>query len=162
MSTRPPALSICTSISFFSSNWLMNCRGSYGVQMEKKTDDEMGELVDSINDMSMKIDQAERTQSEFISSVSQSWPMWVRTRFSLMAAATSGLWAEAPDMSIMEDMSTRPPALSICTVLDPVIRVTETAKRIAAGSYGVQMEKKTDDETPSPSWRTPAAPPPCG
>ena len=44
--------------------------GSYGVQMEKKTDDEMGELVDSINDMSMKIDQAERTQSEFISSVS--------------------------------------------------------------------------------------------
>ncbi len=44
--------------------------GSYGVQMEKKSDDEMGELVDSINDMSMKIDQAERTQSEFISSVS--------------------------------------------------------------------------------------------
>ena len=44
--------------------------GSYGVPMEKKTDDEMGELVDSINDMSMKIDQAERTQSEFISSVS--------------------------------------------------------------------------------------------
>ena len=44
--------------------------GSYGVQMEKKSDDEMGELVASINDMSMKIDQAERTQSEFISSVS--------------------------------------------------------------------------------------------
>ena len=44
--------------------------GSYGVQMEKRSDDEMGELVDSINDMSMKIDQAERTQSEFISSVS--------------------------------------------------------------------------------------------
>lgn len=44
--------------------------GSYGVQMEKKSDDEMGDLVDSINDMSMKIDQAERTQSEFISSVS--------------------------------------------------------------------------------------------
>ena len=44
--------------------------GSYGVQMEKRGDDEMGELVDAINDMSMKIDQAERTQSEFISSVS--------------------------------------------------------------------------------------------
>ena len=44
--------------------------GSYGVQMEKKSNDEMGELVDAINDMSMKIDQAERTQSEFISSVS--------------------------------------------------------------------------------------------
>ena len=44
--------------------------GSYGVKMEAHSDDEMGELVDAINDMSMKIDQAERTQSEFISSVS--------------------------------------------------------------------------------------------
>ncbi len=44
--------------------------GSYGVQMEKRADDEMGELVDAINDMSVKIDQAEKTQSEFISSVS--------------------------------------------------------------------------------------------
>ncbi len=44
--------------------------GSYGVQMESHSDDEMGDLVDTINDMSMKIDQAERTQSEFISSVS--------------------------------------------------------------------------------------------
>lgn len=44
--------------------------GSYGVQMEKKSDDEMGELIDTINDMSLKIDQAEKTQSEFISSVS--------------------------------------------------------------------------------------------
>jgi len=44
--------------------------GSYGVQMERTTDDEVGELIDTINDMSMKIDQAERTQSEFISSVS--------------------------------------------------------------------------------------------
>lgn len=44
--------------------------GSYGVQMEKTSDDEVGELIDTINDMSTKIDQAERTQSEFISSVS--------------------------------------------------------------------------------------------
>jgi len=44
--------------------------GSYGVQMEKSSEDEVGELIDTINDMSMKIDQAERTQSEFISSVS--------------------------------------------------------------------------------------------
>ena len=44
--------------------------GSYGVQMETHSNDEMGDLVDAINDMSMKIDQAERTQSEFISSVS--------------------------------------------------------------------------------------------
>ena len=44
--------------------------GSHGVQMEVRGDDEMGQLVDAINDMSMKIDQAEKTQSEFISSVS--------------------------------------------------------------------------------------------
>ena len=44
--------------------------GSYGIQMEKKSDDEMGQLTDAINDMSLKIDQAEKSQSEFISSVS--------------------------------------------------------------------------------------------
>ena len=44
--------------------------GSYGVQIEKKYDDEIGELTDAINDMSIKIAQAEKTQSEFISSVS--------------------------------------------------------------------------------------------
>jgi two-component system OmpR family sensor kinase len=44
--------------------------GSYGVQIEKKYDDEIGELTDTINDMSMKIKQSEKTQSEFISSVS--------------------------------------------------------------------------------------------
>jgi len=44
--------------------------GSYGVQIEKKFDDEIGELTDAINDMSLKIRQAEKTQSEFISSVS--------------------------------------------------------------------------------------------
>ena len=44
--------------------------GSYGVQMEKEYDDEVGDLIDAINDMSLKIDQAEKTQSDFISSVS--------------------------------------------------------------------------------------------
>ena len=44
--------------------------GSYGVQIQKKTDDEIGELADTINDMSNKISQAEKMQSEFVSSVS--------------------------------------------------------------------------------------------
>ena len=44
--------------------------GSYGVQIEKKYDDEIGELADTINDMSNKISQSERMQSEFVSSVS--------------------------------------------------------------------------------------------
>lgn len=44
--------------------------GSYGSQIQKKFDDEIGELVDTINDMSMKISQSEKMQTEFISSVS--------------------------------------------------------------------------------------------
>jgi two-component system OmpR family sensor kinase len=44
--------------------------GSYGAQIPKRYDDEIGELADTINDMSVKISQAEKTQSEFISSVS--------------------------------------------------------------------------------------------
>lgn len=44
--------------------------GSYGVRIQKQYDDEIGELADTINDMSAKISQAERMQSEFVSSVS--------------------------------------------------------------------------------------------
>ncbi len=44
--------------------------GGYGVQIEKKFDDEIGEMVDTINDMSMKISQADKMKTEFISSVS--------------------------------------------------------------------------------------------
>lgn len=44
--------------------------GSYGFQISNKYSDEMGELVDNINDMSLKIGQSEKMQTEFISSVS--------------------------------------------------------------------------------------------
>lgn len=44
--------------------------GSYGVQIPQQYDDEIGELVNTINDMSVKIGQSEKTQTEFISSVS--------------------------------------------------------------------------------------------
>ena len=44
--------------------------GSYGIQIEKKTDDEIGALADAINEMSMKIGENEKTQTEFISSLS--------------------------------------------------------------------------------------------
>ena len=44
--------------------------GSYGIQMTKSYDDEIGDLIDAINDMSLKIRQAETVQTEFISSVS--------------------------------------------------------------------------------------------
>ena len=44
--------------------------GSYGVQIEKRYDDEIGALTDAINDMSLKINQSEKMKNEFISSVS--------------------------------------------------------------------------------------------
>ena len=44
--------------------------GSYGIQVEKKFDDEIGDLTDAINDMSLRIKHAESMKSEFISSVS--------------------------------------------------------------------------------------------
>ena len=44
--------------------------GSYGIQIENKYTDELGELVDNINDRSLKIGQNEKMKTEFISSVS--------------------------------------------------------------------------------------------
>lgn len=44
--------------------------GSYGIQIENTYKDEMGEMVDAINEMSLKIAKAESMQTEFISSIS--------------------------------------------------------------------------------------------
>ncbi len=44
--------------------------GDYGIQAEKKFDDEIGDLIDAVNEMSRKIGETERVQTEFISSVS--------------------------------------------------------------------------------------------
>ena len=45
-------------------------QGSYGFRIDNTYTDELGELVENINDMSMKISQNEKMKSEFISSVS--------------------------------------------------------------------------------------------
>ncbi len=44
--------------------------GSYGIQAQKKYDDEIGDLTDAINEMSAKISEAETVQTDFISSIS--------------------------------------------------------------------------------------------
>ncbi len=44
--------------------------GSYGIQIVTKYDDEIGELAETINEMSLKISQNEQIQTDFISSLS--------------------------------------------------------------------------------------------
>ncbi len=44
--------------------------GSYGIQIEKHYNDEIGELADTINEMSLQINQNEKMQTDFISSLS--------------------------------------------------------------------------------------------
>ena len=44
--------------------------GSYGIQINNDYRDEIGDMVESINEMSLKIAQTEKIQTEFISSIS--------------------------------------------------------------------------------------------
>jgi len=44
--------------------------GSYGIQIQTQYDDEIGQLADTINEMSIKINQNEKMQTDFISSLS--------------------------------------------------------------------------------------------
>ena len=44
--------------------------GSYGIQIQTRYDDEVGELAETINEMSLKISENEKLQTDFISSLS--------------------------------------------------------------------------------------------
>ena len=48
----------------------MIANGSYGIQIQTKYNDEIGELAQTINEMSMQINRNEKAQTEFISSLS--------------------------------------------------------------------------------------------
>ena len=59
--------------------------GSYGIRVEKMSEDEVGDLTDSLNEMSEKVGAAEQTRTEFISRVSHE----LRTPLTAIAG-----WAE--------------------------------------------------------------------
>jgi len=63
-------LSVLEPVSQITEKARMIAGGSYGIQIPTKYDDEIGELAETINEMSMKINQNEKTQTEFISSLS--------------------------------------------------------------------------------------------
>ena len=66
--------------------------GSYGALAERLRDDEIGELTDAINDMSVKIGRADRVQNEFISSISHE----LRTPLTAITGWSETLIADAP------------------------------------------------------------------
>ena len=109
--------------------------GSYGIQMEKKYDDEVGDLIDAVNDMSMKIKQSEKMKSEFISSVSHE----LRTPLT----AING-WAETIMNGEVRDASDVKKGMGI--IVSEARRLTNTVEellefsRIEDGRFTLSVE----------------------
>ena len=64
------AKSILSPISQIVEKAQMITGGSYGIQLQTKYADEIGDLAQTINELSMRVNQNEKTQTEFISSLS--------------------------------------------------------------------------------------------
>ena len=62
--------SVITPVSEITKVSKRIAEGSYGVQINNNYRDEIGEMVESLNEMSFKIAQTEKIQTEFISSIS--------------------------------------------------------------------------------------------
>ena len=111
--------------------------GSYGFCIPNRYADEMGELVDNINDMSVKIGQNEKLQQEFISSVSHE----LRTPLT----AING-WAETllADVGESEEEEARRRGLNI--IVKESSRLTKMVEelldfsKIADGRFTLDME----------------------
>ena len=100
------ALAVVLLIVLFSSNYYIRtilhpvdeiiekakriANGSYGIQIQTKYDDEIGELSDTINEMSVQINQNEIIQREFISSLSHE----LRTPLTAIAGWSETILAE--------------------------------------------------------------------
>lgn len=64
------AKSVLVPISQIVEKAQMITGGSYGIQLQTKYADEIGDLAQTINELSMRVNQNEKTQTEFISSLS--------------------------------------------------------------------------------------------
>jgi len=62
--------SVITPVSEITKVTKRIAEGSYGVQIKNSFHDDIGEMVGSINEMSFKVAQTEKMQTEFISSIS--------------------------------------------------------------------------------------------
>ena len=64
------AKSVLVPISQIVEKAQMITGGSYGIQLQTQYADEIGDLAQTINELSMRVNQNEKTQTEFISSLS--------------------------------------------------------------------------------------------
>ena len=96
--------SILTPIRLLNETTKQIAAGDYGITIEKKFKDEIGELADSINFMSSEIDRSITIKNDFISSVSHE----LRTPLT----AISG-WAETLLQSVEGDNSIEERGLSV-------------------------------------------------
>ncbi len=110
--------------------------GSYGVQIEKQFDDEIGLLVDTINGMSIKIDQFEKTETEFISSVSHE----LRTPLTAIAGWGETLLAD-------EDFDPEEHRRGIEIILREAVRLSKLVEnlldfsKIQGGHFTLHVER---------------------
>ena len=88
--------SIMTPVGQITEKAKRIASGSYGAQIQTKYDDEIGELADTINEMSAKISQNEKMQAEFISQLSHELrtPLTVINGWSETLLADEGMDAD--------------------------------------------------------------------
>lgn len=110
--------SIVAPVAEISATAKRIAAGSYGVQIQKSFDDEIGALADTINDMSVKIAQSEKMQTEFVSSVSHE----LRTPLTAIAGWSETLLA---DESLDEQT-----ARGIRTILGEAQRLTTLVEEL--------------------------------
>ena len=110
--------SIVNPVAEISATARRIAAGSYGVQIRKSFDDEIGALADTINDMSVKIAQAEKMQSEFISSVSHE----LRTPLTAIAG-----WSET---LLADEQLDEQTARGIRTILSEAQRLTTLVEEL--------------------------------
>ncbi len=128
--------SILTPIAKINHTAMQIAEGRYGVHIDELYADEIGELCDTINNMSDAISRAESTKNDFISSVSHE----LRTPLTAI-----GGWSETLLGGGFEDISTFKRGLEI--IKNEASRLTRMVEelldfsRMESGALRMQMER---------------------
>ena len=107
--------------------------GSYGTQMENHYRDEIGQLIDAINNMSSQISKSEKIKSEFISSVSHE----LRTPLTAITG-----WGE----TLLEDTDPRQLRRGVGIILKESRRLTNMVEELLDFSKMEQVDIQAEFE----------------